>query len=187
MEELGNWLRGWAKADDHVMSFCHEIWKRQRNLHFSMWFFKISTPLTIYIHFVCKKYRMTCLVASIGRDDNWNSEDYITTFWHGLGGVVKTGLRLFHLMRLSLKCRKCYDHPLHNRIQSVWGHRVYIWEHPEHHTRKLHRFSGIVTPLRGSRSETEFCDERIFPQNFWYLSKVFDLDRLPVSKPPFLS
>ena len=24
---------------------------------------------------------MTHLVASIGRDDNWNSEDYITIFW----------------------------------------------------------------------------------------------------------
>jgi len=93
MDELGNWLRGWAKADDHVMSFCHRIWTGQPNLHFSMWFFKISTLLTIYIYFVCKEYRMTHPVASIGRDDNWNSEDYITTCWHGSGGVVKTGLR----------------------------------------------------------------------------------------------
>jgi len=27
--------------------------------------------------------------------------------------------RIFHFLRLSLKCRKGHDHPLHNRIQSV--------------------------------------------------------------------
>jgi len=57
-----------------------------------MQFILISTPWTKFTHLVSKKFRKIYFVASNGRDGNWNSEDYITTFWRGSEGVVKTGL-----------------------------------------------------------------------------------------------
>lgn len=54
--------------------------------------FLISAPWTKYIHLVSKTFQKIYFIASIRRDSNWNSKDYITIFWHGSEGVVKTGL-----------------------------------------------------------------------------------------------
>jgi len=52
----------------------------------------ISGLWTKCIHLVSKNFRKIYLIASNGRDGNCNSEDYITNFWRGSEGVVKTGL-----------------------------------------------------------------------------------------------
>ena len=61
--------------------------------------FIISAPWTKYIYLVCKKFWKIYFIASIRRDGSWNSEDYITIFWLGSGGVVKTGL-----LPVCMKC-----------------------------------------------------------------------------------
>ena len=64
---------------------------------------QISASWTKCIHLVSNKFRKIYFVASNGRDGNWNSEDYITIFWRGSEGVVKTGLLEFR----SLSAKRC--------------------------------------------------------------------------------
>ena len=90
MGQLGNWLsQGWWSCDVILLS-SPLLWKGQLNLRFSIYFLLISGLWTKFIHLVSKDFRKIYFVASNGRDGNWNSEDYITNFWRGSEGVVKT-------------------------------------------------------------------------------------------------